>query len=113
MNAIKFWSVFVIGVAAGAGVALIYAPQSGEETRKQLKDKFDDASDYVKDTASDLGDRAGKAYSKGKSAATEYVGKGKDLASDYISKGKDAVGGATDDLSAASEETAERVQASV
>ena len=67
MNAIKFWSVFVIGVAAGAGVALIYAPQSGEETRKQLKDKFDDASDYVKDTASDLGARAGKAYSKGKS----------------------------------------------
>ncbi len=102
MDTIKFWSVFVIGVAAGAGVALICAPQSGKETRKQIKGKFDDASDYVKDAAGDLSDKAGKVYSKGKSIASDYVSKGKDAAGEYI-----------DDLSSAAHDVADRVKASV
>ena len=102
MDTIKFWSVFVIGVAAGAGVALICAPQTGEQTRKQLKGKFDDATDYVKDAASDLSDKAGKVYSKGKDYATDYVSKGKDAAGEYI-----------DDLSSAAQDAAGRVKASV
>ena len=31
--------VFLFGAAVGAGVALLLAPQSGEETRKQIADK--------------------------------------------------------------------------
>ncbi len=30
---------FLLGAAVGAGVALLLAPQSGEETRKQIADK--------------------------------------------------------------------------
>jgi gas vesicle protein len=62
MNAVKFWAVFTIGVAAGAGVALLYAPQSGEKTRRQVRRRLEDAGDYVKDTADSISDRAGKAY---------------------------------------------------
>lgn len=29
------------GITVGAGIALLYAPQSGEKTRKQLKDEAD------------------------------------------------------------------------
>ena len=72
MNAFKFWAAFSIGVAAGAVVALICAPQSGDETRKQLRQKIEDAGDYVKDTASDLGDKASKAYKKGKDSLSDY-----------------------------------------
>ncbi len=111
MDTIKFWSVFFIGVAAGAGVALICAPQSGKKTRRQLKDKFDDASEYVKDTASDLSDKAGKVYSKGKSVAGDYVAKGKDYASEYVSRGKDAASGYVDDLSSTAHEALSHVKA--
>ena len=34
MSATRYWAVFSLGVAAGAAAALIYAPQTGEKTRK-------------------------------------------------------------------------------
>lgn len=83
MNRLKFWLAFSVGVAAGAAVALLCAPQSGTKTRKQLKrklndageylkDQVDDAGDYLKDQASVLGDQAGKVYKRGKDVASEY-----------------------------------------
>ena len=33
---------FVLGAAIGAGIGLLFAPRSGKETRKILKDKMDD-----------------------------------------------------------------------
>jgi gas vesicle protein len=73
MNPVKFWAVFAIGVAAGAGVALLYAPQSGEKTRRQVRRRFEDASDYVKDAADSISDRAGKAYKAGKDAVGDVL----------------------------------------
>jgi gas vesicle protein len=66
LNALKFWAVFTVGVAAGAIVALIYAPQTGEKTRKQLKRKIEDAGDYLKDASENLGEYADKAVKRGK-----------------------------------------------
>jgi gas vesicle protein len=66
MNALKFWAVFAVGVTAGAAVALIYAPQTGEKTRKQIKRKLEDAGDYLKDAGETLGDRAEKVVQRGK-----------------------------------------------
>jgi gas vesicle protein len=67
------FTVFVVGALIGAGVALLYAPQSGKETRKllakkakQLKgkaeDTFEDAQEFIKDRKKDLADaiHAGK-----------------------------------------------------
>ena len=68
MDTLKFWAVFTVGVAAGATVALIYAPQSGEKTRKQLKRKLEDAGDYLKDASDTLSDHADKVVSRGKDA---------------------------------------------
>jgi gas vesicle protein len=62
MSAIRYWTVFSLGVVAGAAVALIYAPQPGEKTRKQLKRNLQNASDYIKDTSDDLGKHAKRAY---------------------------------------------------
>ena len=33
---------FVLGAAVGAGLGILFAPRSGKETRKMLKDKMDD-----------------------------------------------------------------------
>lgn len=69
MSAGKFWTVFSIGVAAGAIVALLYAPQSGVRTRRQVRRGFRQAGDYVKDTAETISDQAEKCVQRGKNIA--------------------------------------------
>jgi gas vesicle protein len=73
MDTLKFWAVFTVGVAAGAAVALIYAPQTGAKTRKQIRRKLDDATDYVKDVTGDFGDRAGDAVNRGRDVVEDLV----------------------------------------
>jgi gas vesicle protein len=70
-TAIRYWTVFSLGVIAGAVVALIYAPQSGEKTRKQLKRNLEDAGDYLKDTSDELGKHARRAIKKSKDVVDE------------------------------------------
>jgi gas vesicle protein len=38
---------FLVGVSIGAGIALLYAPQSGKETRKMIRRKAEDAKDSL------------------------------------------------------------------
>lgn len=40
---------FAIGALVGAGLGILFAPNKGSETRKILKDKFDDLLNKVKD----------------------------------------------------------------
>ena len=68
MDTLKFWAAFGIGVAAGAAVALVYAPQSGAKTRKQLKRNLEDASEYIQDTAETFGKHAERSVRVGKDA---------------------------------------------
>jgi len=59
------FTIFAVGAVIGAGIALLYAPQSGKETRKllakkakQLKDKTHDtvesAQEFIHDRKTDL-----------------------------------------------------------
>jgi gas vesicle protein len=73
MNAVRYWAVFSLGVAAGAAAALIYAPQTGEKTRKQLKRHLEDASDYLKDASDDLSKHATKVYKTTKGTASDLA----------------------------------------
>jgi gas vesicle protein len=73
MSLFKYWTVFSIGVAAGAAVALAYAPRSGEKTRKQWKRKFDDTSDYIRDTADEFSRHANKVYSRARDVADDVA----------------------------------------
>ena len=41
MESWKFWTAFGVGVAAGATVALLYAPQTGDRTRLQIRRGLD------------------------------------------------------------------------
>ena len=87
MSAGKFWTVFSIGVAAGAAVALLYAPQSGLRTRRQVRRSLEDASDYVKHTADTITDRAGKYAGK-------YMRRGKNIAGNVRGTASSAYGAA-------------------
>jgi len=44
---------FVVGGLVGAAVALLYAPQSGEETRAYIKDKSIELKDKAAETVED------------------------------------------------------------
>ncbi len=73
MSTWKFWAAFGVGLAAGAALALIYAPQSGARTRRQIRRTFADAGDIIRDTANDVSDFAGKYLRRGKEAMGDVV----------------------------------------
>lgn len=58
MSAKNYWFAFGIGVSAGAAIALLYAPQTGAKTRKQLRKGVEDAGDYLEDAANYLKEQA-------------------------------------------------------
>jgi gas vesicle protein len=68
---------FLIGGAVGAGIALLYAPQSGRDTRKDIAktarrvkketvNLVEDAVDSINDFASDVKDKVGDIIDRGK-----------------------------------------------
>ena len=50
-NFISFLIGFIVGGLIGAAVALLYAPQSGEETRAQIKEKSIEIRDQASEQA--------------------------------------------------------------
>ncbi len=69
MKAMRYWAVFTLGLAAGAAVALCYAPQTGDKTRKRQRRGWDDATEYVKDRSDEISDQAEKLYKRGRKHA--------------------------------------------
>ena len=62
---------FLTGAAIGAAVALLYAPASGEDTRKYLGKKAEKGRDALADAGKDLIDRSRDYYEKGRKLAEE------------------------------------------
>ena len=88
MDTWKFWMAFGVGVAAGAAVALLYAPQPGDRTRKQIRRGVEDATDRIQSTADDFstkaeqyGKQAERAIRKGREAVDETLSKASSVAS--------------------------------
>lgn len=72
-------ALLCIGLAAGAITALLLAPQSGKQLRRQLKRKYEDARDVV----DDWGEQAGDWIERGSDWAEK--------ASDWADKAKSGV----------------------
>lgn len=45
------------GAVIGAGLALLFAPASGKETRENISDELEDAKDKVKESVKDAMDK--------------------------------------------------------
>jgi hypothetical protein len=52
-NTLRYALSFVAGVGLGVGVGILMAPDSGEETRRNVAQKFNDISDRAKRRGSD------------------------------------------------------------
>jgi gas vesicle protein len=59
-NFMSILSAFALGSLIGAGIALLMAPQSGEETRRQLRDRGMELRDRAEDTMEETRHRAEK-----------------------------------------------------
>jgi gas vesicle protein len=75
-------AAFAVGALVGAGIALLYAPQSGRETRellaqktRELKDKAADALDGAKEMVRGKKDQILAAVEAGKEAMENEGGK--------------------------------------
>lgn len=62
-NKTKTFLAALGGAAVGAGIALLFAPASGKETRQKIADKTNETADKVKDT---LHDKKEQLVEKGK-----------------------------------------------
>ncbi len=88
MDTWKFWMAFGVGVAAGASVALLYAPQPGDETRTKLKRGLDEASGRIQSTAADLGKQAEQYGRQAESA----IRRGREAVDETLSKASSVAG---------------------
>lgn len=48
---------FFVGSIVGAGLALLFAPQTGKKTRRQITNLADDVKDYAADYSKKLKDK--------------------------------------------------------
>ncbi len=62
---------FLTGAALGAAVALLYAPQSGHETRRMITRKAREGRETLSDVGEDLMDRGRDLYDQGRRVASE------------------------------------------
>ncbi len=62
---------FFAGAAIGSTIALLYAPQSGRDTRRILKKKTREGREALVDGSRDLVDKGRDLYEKGRRVADD------------------------------------------
>ena len=97
------WIALLGGITAGAVVALLFAPQSGEETRRKIGDAYDDAVDYVseatdflKEQAERLTEEANAAYKKGVKQLDDAYAKASDALNSAYTDAKEQLANLAD-----------------
>lgn len=72
---------FVGGIGIGAIAALLWAPQSGEETREMISRKAEEGKEYVAARKVEMRRRAEDIATEGRRKLEDLKEQGKDLAS--------------------------------
>ena len=97
---------FIVGGLSGAVVALLFAPQSGEETRALIKDKSIELRDKAQITAEE-------AIARAEAAAAEARARADDLARQLRERGQEVYADVRERGQAAYEDVRERGKTAV
>jgi len=65
------------GLAAGAVLGILFAPEKGSKTRRQILDKGEDYADDIKDKVDDFIDMITQKFERTKGDMEEMASKGK------------------------------------
>lgn len=76
------------GVAAGALLGILFAPDKGSKTRKQILDKGEDFAGSIKEKIQNAVNTATKSYESSKEEAENLVSRGKNKYEEYKKDGK-------------------------
>lgn len=76
---------FLVGAAVGASVALLYAPQSGDRTRRMIGRKLADGREALEEQGSELLEKSRDLFERGRKVA--------DDAAELFEKGRSMVKG--------------------
>ncbi len=80
------FSYFFLGLGLGVAVGVLFAPQSGEDTRALLRSKAGEGTDYLKKQGETLRDSASEVVERGKTT----LGRQKDQLVAAVEAGKQA-----------------------
>lgn len=89
---------FIWGLAIGAGLALLFAPQTGEETRRMLRQRGRRLWSAAEEKAMELQDLVAGGYDDAKSKVEEVIDDGRRVARDTVDAGRAATHSARDEL---------------
>jgi len=97
---------FIIGLAVGAGLALLFAPRSGEETRRDLQRKAREVGDQAQDLVSELTESVGNTFQSAKDKVEDRI----DAARNAVELKRRQVSNAVDAGRAAAQQAREELE---
>ena len=77
---------FLLGLGVGLGIGLLFAPKSGEETRRLLRERADDGADFLKQQAAEMRENADGLVEKGRDALNRQ----RDSVNEAVAAGRQA-----------------------
>jgi len=79
LNFLGALGLITVGAIIGAGVALLLAPKTGEETREILREKGGDFARRAQERGGEFARRAHETMGEAQARAQEYIGRGREV----------------------------------
>lgn len=99
-------TTLLIGLSAGFVLGILFAPKSGKETRKEIKDKSEELVKKSKDSLDEIAGKTKDYVDKSKSKLAELKSRGEN----FVEKSKKAVTGVSKVIGYEAKETGKKIK---
>ena len=86
----KRLSYFFLGLGIGVAAGILFAPKAGDETRRMLRDKADEGTDYVRRRGEEFRSQASETADTILERSRETLARQRDSFSAALDAGRDA-----------------------